>query len=65
MNKFNAEFVGGIFYIAFMVGVAASDVGDIPIIRGEPYGWDLPLVVAIALGFPFYIGYRAGRGSND
>lgn len=61
--KFNTDFVAGIGYIFFMVGIAWANVGDMSG-PSEPYSWWLPWVMLGITGFPFLLGYLAGRSSK-
>lgn len=62
--KFNLDFIAGVGYIAFMVGLAWGQVGELPG-PPEPYPWWLPLVMLGVCGFPFGVGYFAGKGGEE
>lgn len=55
----NFYFISGVAYIAIWVGICIADVGRTPASL-EPYNWTLPFLMAIAMGFPFIVGYLAG-----
>lgn len=59
--KINADFVVGVAYIAFMVGMGFTEVGKLPDKCGVPYTWELPLTILVLVGFPFLMGIKAGR----
>lgn len=58
--RFNIEFVLGIAYIAGMVGIAWAHVGELSG-PSEPFSWWLPIGMLTLCGFPFVLGYLAGR----
>lgn len=60
--KFTIDFIVGIGYIAFMVGLAWVQVGEMSG-PSEPYSWWLPLTMLGVCGFPFLLGFLAGRKS--
>jgi hypothetical protein len=55
----NYGFVVGFVYIAFFVGLAYASVGTLPL--NEPFPWYLPINVLFAVGFPFVMGFLAGK----
>jgi len=57
--KFNSNFLIGIGYITFIMGVAFGDIGEI--YPSEPNPWYLPLLIGLFMGFPFLLGYLAGK----
>jgi len=61
--KFNTEFVVGIAYVAIMVGMAWGQVGEMSG-PAEPFSWWLPIIIAIVCGFPFLLGFLAGKNSR-
>ena len=63
MKSFNTEFVIGIAYIAFMVGMTLMSVGEMSG-PSEPYPWYLPIMMGFVCGFPFLLGYLAGKNSH-
>jgi hypothetical protein len=58
--KLNYEFVAGVAYINFLVGMAVTMVGNPPS-APERIGWDMPVKVFIVLTFPFIMGFMAGK----
>ena len=58
--KFNLEFVLGIGYIALMIGVGWASIGTMPNTEG-PYPWYMPVAMGVTVGFPFYLGFLAGK----
>ena len=58
--KFNAEFVAGVVYIGFLVGMSVTMIGQTPG-APEPVSWDMPLKILVVLTFPFIMGFMAGR----
>ncbi len=64
MKGFSAEFVGGMVFIAALIGMAIGDVGNVSVCDGEPIDAALPFMVALVTLFPFIVGYRAGRAEN-
>jgi hypothetical protein len=63
MNSKIFGWVSGIAYIAFWVGAAASDVGEM---SGPPelFAWYLPLLMAGLLIPVFLFGFIAGKGNG-
>ncbi len=61
--RYSIEFVVGIAYITLMVGMAWMNVGD-PSGPSEPFPWWLPLTMLAVCGFPFLLGYLAGKNSR-
>lgn len=60
----NVAFVSGVAYIAFWVGVAVADIGEISKCGGE-YEWWLPLMIFLVVAFPFICGYLAGLEERE
>ncbi len=56
----NIYFTAGVAYIMFWVGICVESVGHTPT-NLEPYHWTLPFFMAGAMGFPFVVGYFAGK----
>jgi len=62
--KTNVSFVMGIAFIALVVGMAWwASVGRLSDVSG-PYPWWLPITVLGVCGFPFLMGYLAGKDSR-
>lgn len=61
MAKVNCFFLLGIFYIGAFTFRAISDLGKIPEYDPSPYDWSLVALVFVVVGFPFIVGYLAGR----
>lgn len=61
---FNIYFVAAITYISILFGITISKVGDLPNIPLEPYSWHLPILMLLVGGFPFLLGYLAGKDSS-
>lgn len=50
-----------LLFIAFVTGMAASDVGRMPPEPTGPYPWWLPLVMFLFMAIPSLCAYLAGR----
>ena len=61
--RFNMFFVIGIAYISVFIGHAWYSVGTMSG-PSEPFPWYMPLLVLVAVGTPFFIGYFAGRDED-
>lgn len=61
MKKSNFEFIVGIAYIVFWVGIGSESVGNVSTSCGEPYPWYMPLLVGAVVGVPFIFGYLGGK----
>ena len=60
----NIAFILGITFIAFLVGSAATVVGDVVCEAsevGELFEWHFPLLVSGLIGIPFVLGFIAGQ----
>ena len=55
----NLNFIAGIGYVAFIVGVACNSIGTT--FEKGTYSWRLPITVLIVMGVPFCLGFFAGR----
>ena len=64
MIKFNKYTTSGLIYIAFFVGLATSDVGNIPTDCSEPFPWYVPIGILLMTGLPFVLGYQGGKESD-
>lgn len=51
-------------YIAFLVGMCVSMVGQPPKITPEPIGWATPFVLFLVMATPAFLGYMIGRDAE-
>ena len=61
MKKFSFEFVIGIAFIVFVVGMGAADVGEVYECNNDPVPMWMPFMLAAITGLPFALGYAAGK----
>ena len=60
MNRKMAGWVLGVAHIAFFLGLACADIGEVRTAEPKPYTWRLPVAILSIVLPPFILGHMAG-----